>query len=214
MDVRTMMTKSLLLMTFLSVMAPCHAFSEETPPLGIAIDLYDPSGKAMDAFHQALRTTEAGEGQTRMMFFGASHVASDTYTGRLRRLLQARFGDAGHGFVLPAKPWRYYRHRDVVIDGTLTWWADWVGKTKGRMDGYFGLGGVADESPRVKVQFHTRKYACRAHKSMDTLTPNFKYMSLSMWALKYRTVRSSNGRHITIVSSPGTGKWWDPLLIE
>ena len=79
---------------------------------------------------------------------------------------------------------------------------------------YFGLGGAADESPRVKVRLHTRKYPRRARKSMDTLTPNFKYMSLSMWALKYRTVRSSNGRHITIVSSPGTGKWWDPLLIE
>ena len=65
------------------------------------------------------------------LFYGASHVASDTYTGRLRRLFQARFGDAGHGFVLPAKPWRYYRHRDVVIDGgTLTWWGDWVRKPR------------------------------------------------------------------------------------
>ena len=109
----------------------------EEASLGIAIDLFDPSGQAMSQFHTALRAAEAGTGQAKAMFYGASHVASDTYTGRLRRLLQERFGDAGHGLVLPAKPWRYYRHRDVLIDGTLTWWADWVGKTGGRMDSYF-----------------------------------------------------------------------------
>jgi len=135
--------KTLLLMTLLSLVLSSTASGEEKAPLGIAIELFDPSGKAMNSFHEALRATQAGEGQTKMMFFGASHVASDTYTGRLRRLLQNQFGDAGHGFVLPAKPWRYYRHRDVVIDGTLTWWADWVGKTKGRLDGFFGLGGVS-----------------------------------------------------------------------
>ena len=83
-----------------------------------------------------------------------------------------------------------------------------------------GLGDATDESPRVNVSFHTRKYPRpRARKTMDTLTPNFKYKSLSVWSLQYRTVVSRKGRKLTIVSSPeptvlGTGKWWDPLLIE
>ena len=121
----------------------------EEPSLGIAIELFDPSGRAMERFHEALKSAEDGTGQAKAMFYGASHVASDTYTGRLRRLLQERFGDAGHGMVLPAKPWRYYRHRDVLVEGTLTWWADWVGKTGGRHDSYFGIAGVsiASNSP-------------------------------------------------------------------
>jgi len=111
--------------------------------VGVDIPLHDPSGDAMDAFHAALKRTLAGESSTRMIFYGASHVASDTFTGALRRMLQTRFGDAGHGFVLPAKPWRHYRHSDVNIDGTLTWWGDWVGKPDARSDHLYGLAGVS-----------------------------------------------------------------------
>ena len=46
----------------------------------------------MTQFHEALRAAEDGTGQAKAMFYGASHVASDTYTGRLRRLLQRRIG--------------------------------------------------------------------------------------------------------------------------
>lgn len=109
----------------------------------VDIDLHDPSGHAMDAFHRALAGAERGEGQARLMFYGASHVASDTFTGILRRTLQDSFGDSGHGFVLPAKPWNSYRHRDVNIDGTLTWWADWIGKSGAAADGLYGLAGVS-----------------------------------------------------------------------
>ena len=135
----------ILLLSSAGSVASAAELDEPSGP-GVAIDLYDPSGVAMSAFHAALREAENGSGQAKALFYGASHVASDTYTGRLRRLFQARFGDAGHGFVLPAKPWRYYRHRDVVIDGTLTWWGDWVGKTEGRSDGWYGLAGVSISS--------------------------------------------------------------------
>ena len=30
-----------------------------------------------------------------------------------RRKMQARFGDAGHGFILIANPWEWYYHNDV-----------------------------------------------------------------------------------------------------
>ncbi len=122
---------------------------EQTTQLGVPIHLEDPSGHAMDAFHAALRRAASGRGQAHLVFYGASHVASDTFTGPLRQMLQDEFGDAGHGFVLPARPWRSYRHADVNIDGTLTWWGDWVGKRGGRTDGLYGLAGVsiASESP-------------------------------------------------------------------
>lgn len=118
----------------------------EPVPLGDPVrgaGLHDPSGRALASFHAALRQAESGNGQARVVVYGASHTASDTYTGTLRRLLQSRFGDAGHGFVLPARPWRSYRHADVNIDSTLTWWGDWIGKTTARADGLYGLAGVS-----------------------------------------------------------------------
>ena len=81
-----------------------------------------------------------------------------------------------------------------------------------------GLGSATNESPRVKVSFHKRRFPSSARKSMAGLSPNFKYTSLRVWA---RRVVSSNGRAIIVVSPVppppvlvGTGKWWNPVLIE
>lgn len=63
------------------------------------VGLEDPSGHALDTFHAALRRAERGEGTARVAVYGGSHTAGDLYTGRIREVLQARFGDAGHGFV-------------------------------------------------------------------------------------------------------------------
>ena len=56
------------------------------------------------------------------MFYGASHVASDLFTGYIRRELQSRYGDAGHGFIVPVHPWRTYRHRDIRIESDGDRW--------------------------------------------------------------------------------------------
>jgi lysophospholipase L1-like esterase len=97
----------------------------EPPPndeLGLDIAIEDRDGKSMEALHRALRRAAAGEGQARLVFFGASHVASDLFTGHIRRELQARYGDAGHGFLVPVHPWRTYRHRDINIESDGKRW--------------------------------------------------------------------------------------------
>lgn len=97
----------------------------EPPPsdkLGLDIAIEDRDGKSMRALHRALERAAAGEGQARLVFFGASHVASDLFTGHIRRELQRRYGDAGHGFVVPVHPWRTYRHRDINIDSDGRRW--------------------------------------------------------------------------------------------
>ncbi|HND34351.1 MAG TPA: hypothetical protein PLA94_30325, partial [Myxococcota bacterium] len=50
--------------------------------------------------------TRAGESEdpVRLGFWGASHIAGEYFTGQLRRDLQTRYGDAGHGFVMPVSP--------------------------------------------------------------------------------------------------------------
>jgi len=80
------------------------------PPLIVPVPIEDPGRAALRTFHAALTRAAAGDGQARIAFFGASHVASDLFTDVIRRRLQARFGDAGPGFVPVAKPWRWHRH--------------------------------------------------------------------------------------------------------
>jgi lysophospholipase L1-like esterase len=63
----------------------------------------------------------------------------------VRQLLQQRFGDAGHGFSLLAKPWAWYEHRDVGLRGTG--WEIAAASQGGAHDGLFGLGGVSFTAP-------------------------------------------------------------------
>jgi len=121
------------------------SFQEEGVP-GLRLPVWDPSKRALDALHRAFRRAQAGDGKARLLFFGASHVASDWFTGVVRERLQERFGDGGHGFVLPVKPWRSYRHLGVEIDSDWRrWTAEKVRISDVDPDAY-GLAGVFVQS--------------------------------------------------------------------
>jgi lysophospholipase L1-like esterase len=73
--------------------------------------------QALTPFYQSLRVLQEDPGApgpgarvVRILHFGDSHVAADLWTGDLRALLQARFGDGGPGYVMPGRPWKYFRH--------------------------------------------------------------------------------------------------------
>ena len=66
-------------------------------------------------FYESLRALQEDPGTSRpeprvvrILHFGDSHVAADFWTGDLRALLQARFGDGGPGYVMPGRPWKYF----------------------------------------------------------------------------------------------------------
>ncbi len=108
------------------------------------IPVEDPSGHALDGFFTRLARTvrkEAGA-VTRVLHYGDSTIASDYISGTVRRRLQARFGDAGHGFILVANPWEWYFHNDVTHGSNAEWKAS---RLAGPIttDGYYGLGGVS-----------------------------------------------------------------------
>ena len=107
-------------------------------PLGI-----EGAPQTMSDFYAALGRAERGEGQANIVFYGASHVASDSFTGYIRGQLQERFGDAGHGFVLPAHPWRSYRHRGVQINSNREQWDPQRVRDRHTHGGAYGLAGVA-----------------------------------------------------------------------
>src|SRR6185312_11013916 len=90
---------------------------KNSPPPSVPF-LFDQTG-ALTHFYQALARTEAKApgAITRILHYGDSPVTADSITADARALFQQRFGDAGHGFVLIAKPWAWYGHRGVELRG-------------------------------------------------------------------------------------------------
>src|ERR1700722_2200626 len=105
------------------------------------IDQHD----ALRAFYLALWRTEVGApgAVTRVLHYGDSPVTADSITADVRSLLQQHFGDAGHGFVLIAKPWAWYGHRGVEVQGK-GWKISAATQVRAK-DGFHGLGGVSFE---------------------------------------------------------------------
>ena len=68
---------------------------------------------ALAPFYAALST--ASSKTVTVLHYGDSPTTADLITGDVRSLLQQRFGDAGHGYLLPAKPWAWYGHRDTDL---------------------------------------------------------------------------------------------------
>jgi lysophospholipase L1-like esterase len=104
-------------------------------------EIEDPRGGALDAFFAALLKTETAGGQTRVCHYGDSPITNDGITSTVRRLLQQRFGDAGHGFILLDKPWGWYGHIGVTHETSRGWQSDPMFISKG--EHYYGLGGVS-----------------------------------------------------------------------
>jgi len=53
--------------------------------------------------------------QVVILQIGDSHTANDSFSGRMRELFQARFGDAGRGVLPPGVPYRYYRPARISV---------------------------------------------------------------------------------------------------
>jgi lysophospholipase L1-like esterase len=98
---------------------------------------------ALDAFYAALaRTAKKEPGAiTRISHYGDSAIAADEITFTLRRRLQNRFGDAGHGFMLIAHGAMHYMHRDIAHRESSGWQLSSIVRRELR-NGYYGYGGV------------------------------------------------------------------------
>lgn len=110
----------------------------------------DATGRAMDAFHNQLarllrgRTTRP----VRIGMYGDSNMTRDYITGELRRTLQQRHGDAGHGFLSAGQPWSWYLHQDVKHGLDKDGWKSIDMSTDQVLDRLYGFAGIAAESQR------------------------------------------------------------------
>jgi lysophospholipase L1-like esterase len=98
----------------------------------------------LDPFFVQLWKLEQGEanGVVTILHYGDSPTTADLITGDVRAQLQSRFGDAGRGYTLIAKPWAWYGHRGVEISDHGWKIRTGVGLMR---EGIYGLGGAAFE---------------------------------------------------------------------
>jgi lysophospholipase L1-like esterase len=130
-------------------------------PSGAFTHLIEPRG-SLDAFYHALSRTEAMQAVTRVLHYGDSPVTADSITADVRSLLQERYGDAGHGFLLIAKPWAWYGHRGADVHGS-GWRIEPASQSRAK-DGIHGLGGV---SFRGEAGASSRIHLETAHTSIE-----------------------------------------------
>jgi hypothetical protein len=90
----------------------------------------------------------AAKDHVRIAVYGDSNMTMDYITGELRRVLQARFGDGGHGWVALARPWPWYVHQDVRHDMGSDW-RPFATSTHHTKDGFYGFANIAAESAKA-----------------------------------------------------------------
>jgi hypothetical protein len=102
----------------------------------------------LDAFYIRLIAVarKTANDHVRIAVFGDSNLTMDFITGGMRRTLQAKYGDAGHGFVAFARPWNWYRHRDIRHELGADGWRPFATSTHQTADGHYGLANIAGDS--------------------------------------------------------------------
>lgn len=118
---------------------------DDEKPVEQSIEL--PSGHELDRYFAALARSDAGVAGsvTRAVHWGDSAIGMDGITSAIRKRLQARFGDGGHGFHLMAAPNSSYRHLGVRLRHNEQWTLCFI-IDKCRNDGHYGLGGATFRS--------------------------------------------------------------------
>ena len=105
-------------------------------------------GDRLAPFYERLARTLRGraDDHLRIGFYSDSNGCQDFLAGEMRRWLQTRWGDAGHGYLALGKPWDWYVHRDVRHGVDRTLWTSYVVSSRPAPDAYYGHGLIAAES--------------------------------------------------------------------
>lgn len=136
---------------------------------GLVREIEDPDGVAMRAFYDALHRTASGQpgAITRVAHFGDSSIALDGITQTVRRDLQRRFGDAGHGWLLVARGFLPYRHHDIRHDSSDGWRLMEITRLP-LEDGRYGLGGYQARSiVGARATFQTAEHEAPVGRSVS-----------------------------------------------
>lgn len=123
-------------------------------------EIVDATG-ALEPFWEQLAELARGKGDRpiRIGFYGDSNLTLDFLSGTLRRELQKRFGDAGHGYIGVGVPFRGYRHWDVRRRHFGHWKPlIYSHHFDGRQYGSAGMAGLT-KAKGARVEFRTARDA-------------------------------------------------------
>ena len=140
--------------------APVPRLRPIQPPLFRFQALEDPGGKGLRHVLERLSCLKA-QGTpklVRIAHYGDSIVATDEVSGGARRVMQARFGDGGHGFLIVKPPSRWY-HREGVWTRRSKYWRvasmihNWYKRRR------YGLGGAISwtHAPGAWLRLYPKK---------------------------------------------------------
>jgi lysophospholipase L1-like esterase len=171
------------------------------PPGALLID----NAGSLDRFYAALARLDhhAPEAQATVIHFGDSPTTADLITGDVREQLQQRFGDAGQGFNLIAKPWAWYQHRD--IDETDHGWkfSTAVGFMR---EGPYGIGGASfDGSAGAYTRYKLSGASPTAVDLAWQSQPNGGKLSLAAGDRELASIDTSKPPALPAVSAPAPG---------
>ncbi len=106
------------------------------------LPIEDPQRGLRRFYYSVQRVAEGREGAvTRVLHYGDSLITGDYVTQTVRRLLQKKFGDAGHGFVLAGRPSPWYRRNHLLLSSSKGWEVHRLTRPT-IADGAYGLGGA------------------------------------------------------------------------
>jgi lysophospholipase L1-like esterase len=81
-----------------------------------------PAPEQLARFHRRLAELRAGRiKRVTILQIGDSHTQAEHFSGRLRTLLQARFGNGGRGMLPPGQPYDYWRPYQIQAQQTGAW---------------------------------------------------------------------------------------------
>lgn len=162
-----------------------HELDPTAEELVVSLDNAD----ALAPFYAALTLTDIGyEGAiTRAGHWGDSVLGNDGITGAIRLRMQARFGDAGHGFHALKKYDASYRHQGVKFEevGSVRWSSCFI-RNRCKDDGHYGYGGVTVWS------------SGGAHSRFATATTGAMGLSASVFELWYAKHPGGGNLRVTI----------------
>ena len=157
---------------------PRHEARDEAPVRVASLNPREPlrthnprprrGGGPLAGFHAKLAALRNGR-RTRpvtILHIGDSHVASDSFTRGIRKRLQATYGNAGRGAVIPPKAFPYAAAAQVSMKRTGKWSAAYSLKHK---SGPYGVSGV-------RISSSSR----RAALTMTSKTGAFDFVEVMM----------------------------------
>ncbi len=140
-----------------------RAIARDTPrvtPLFTPRDIEDPGHKGLRRVFEQLACLEDRRGPkiVRLAHYGDSIVAGDRVSSAARQVLQARFGDGGHGYLLLRSPTKYY-HRQGVRVWRNKYWRLASFLYRYLKNGHYGYGGALTWSinPGALLTLRVRK---------------------------------------------------------